>query len=221
MKYQKGDEFLEITQDECDGFSPRDWDNLGTMYTWLRNYSIGDENPHDSYNDFLLKACEPYLSEAKYEELVNNFLDEKDVEYLNKVFAKHHVWLPIRAYIHSGITISTGSSYPYNDRWDSGTAGLIFASHETIKQQLQVKKVTKKVIEKVIAMLNNEVKVMDQALTGDVWCYRRYKIVKCDTCGHEEEENIDSCGGFYGSDFEENGLYDQAGVKITEWNEVD
>jgi len=42
--YQKGDEFLWIEQEDGPE-SPRKWDNLGTMVTWHRRYSLGDKQP--------------------------------------------------------------------------------------------------------------------------------------------------------------------------------
>ena len=35
----------------------------------------------------------------------------------------------------------------------------------------------------------------------------------CDSCQYDHEDVIDSCSGFYGSDHESNGLYDQAGYE--------
>jgi len=47
--------------------------------------------------------------------------------------------------------------------------------------------------------LNSEVETYDQYLTGDVWGYTIYEIETCDK-GHEHENEVDSCWGFFGHD---------------------
>lgn len=57
--------------------SPRDWDNLGTMVCWHRNYNLGDEQPNDSPTEYRAKL------------------------------PKHIIELPLYLYDHSGITMNT------------------------------------------------------------------------------------------------------------------
>jgi hypothetical protein len=47
--------------------------------------------------------------------------------------------------------------------------------------------------------LKGEVQTYDQYLTGDVYGYKVYKVTTCDH-GHEHEEDLDSCWGFYGEE---------------------
>jgi len=43
---------------------------------------------------------------------------------------------------------------------------------------------------------------------GDVYGFQVIEVTKCEDCGEEHEEEIDSCYGFYGSNFETNGMKD-------------
>ena len=71
--------------------------------------------------------------------------------------------------------------------------------------------------------MNNEVEVYDQYLKGDVYGFKLIKIVtaqeKCPHCGevireYEDEEEVDSCWGFYGDCLEENGILDNIGTDL-------
>jgi hypothetical protein len=80
---------INIVRDEYPE-SPREWDNLGTMICFHREYDLGDEHDLD-------------IEEAQ------KLLNGKDV-----------ISLPIYIYEHSGITINTtGFSCPW-DSWQLG-----------------------------------------------------------------------------------------------------
>ena len=68
---------------------------------------------------------------------------------------------------------------------------------------------------KVEEYLKNEVEIYDQYLTGDVYGFDLVKVSTCDE-GHEHEESIDSCWGFYGSDIKENGMLDNLSSEYRE-----
>ena len=101
-----------------------------------------------------------------------------------------HTILPLYLYDHSGITISTS---PFGDRWDSGQVGWIFISKNKVKKEGIDES-------KVEEYLEGEVKDYDKYLTGEVYSYKVYEINTC-SLGHQHEEIIDSCCGFY--DFEQ------------------
>lgn len=107
--------------------------------------------------------------------------------------------LPIYMYDHSGITISTNS---FSCPWDSGQIGFICTTKEKIREAYNVKRITKNILEKVEKTLKGEVELYDFYLCGDVYGFRTF----------EDGEETDSCFGFYGDNFEENGLYDHAGL---------
>ena len=101
---------------------------------------------------------------------------------------------PLYIYEHGSITISTT---PFSCPWDSGQLGFVIVTKDGIKNNFGVKRVTKKLIEKCKEVLQSEVKEYKMYLEGDVYGFRCY----------DEDGNItDSCIGFFGTDFEENGM---------------
>ena len=91
------------------------------------------------------------------------------------------IWLPVYAYIHSGIALSTsGFSCP----WDSGMCGIIYVETETARKEWGDDFSE----EKVKQCLQAEIKAFDQYLAGDIYGY----IVE------KSGEHVGSCWGFYG-----------------------
>jgi len=101
-----------------------------------------------------------------------------------------HTILPLYLYDHSGITISTG---PFSCNWDSGQVGWIFVSKDKVKKEGIDET-------KVGEYLKGEVETYDQYIRGDVYGYRIYEVTTCNL-GHDHEEDLDSCWGFYGEDY--------------------
>lgn len=97
--------------------------------------------------------------------------------------------LPLYLYDHSGLSISASS---FSCQWDSGQVGFIFVTHEKIKKDFNVKRLTKKVLENAKKSLLSEVKAYDQYLTGDVYGY---------SITDANGEHIDSCYGFFGYEY--------------------
>ena len=154
----KGYEIL-IEQDEHPVNPREDGTNLGNMLCKHRRYSLGDENNisiQQIYHDVL--------------DMLNG--KKKDV-----------VVLPLYLYDHSGITMNTtGFSCP----WDSGLVGCIYADYNKIRSWYGVKKVTKKLIEKVKDTFRSEVKAYADYISGNVYSYTILK----------DNEEMDSCGGY-------------------------
>jgi hypothetical protein len=193
MKFKKGNQMIEVLpQEYSDGFSPRDFDNLGTMVCSHKQYDLGDQQ------------CNGDL---------NAYFESKDID--QKEIA---IMLPLWLYDHSGITMSCGDRvYPFNDQWDSGLVGFIFITKEKIKKEYDVKRITKKLLDKVTKSLKGEVHVYDLFISGEVYQYTKYELKTC-SFGDEHKEIIDSCGGFYG-DLHESGLWEELNLK--EWVEIE
>jgi hypothetical protein len=104
--------------------------------------------------------------------------------------------LPLYLYDHSGVTMRIS---PFNCRWDSGQVGFILTSRKTILSEFGGKIVTKKLRERVSGILEGEVETYTQYLEGEIY---GFQIVD------EEGEVVDSCYGFYGTDFLTNGMLD-------------
>jgi len=173
MEKKIGNYLIEIEQDN-NPESPRNWDNLGTMVCFHRRYSLGDKHEYksDDYNN--------------YHVMKNSLIKEHDI----------CVILPLYLYDHSGITMNTTG---FSCGWDSGQVGWIFVSKKKVREEYSVKRINKKLKERITQYLIGEVKTYDQYLTGDVYGYKISKISRCNL-GHEHHEELDSCWGFYGED---------------------
>ena len=161
----KNGKTLEIVQDNNPD-SPREWDNMGTMICFHGRYNLGDKHNYD-HKDY-----------SGWEEMETAIIKNESPAVI----------LPLYLYDHSGITISTS---PFSCGWDSGQIGFIFVSKEKLKKELNVKRITKDIIQRAEKCLLGEVNTYDQYLTGDVY---GYKVI--DEQGNEE----DSCWGYYGED---------------------
>ena len=96
------------------------------------------------------------------------------------------VGLPVYAYIHGNIQLSTT---PFSCPFDSGPAGFIACSHEDIKDWFGEHHC--KSTEEVLEVLRSEVEEFSKFLQGDVYVITIYVDGK-------EEETV---GGFYGFDY--------------------
>jgi len=166
---------IEIKQDTSD-MTPRDWDNLATMYYRSRNWTLGDTIiPESYYSD-------------KHGDTM--YVDDYDsfVGWITETVGEIAVILPLFVYEHSGITMRC---YPFSDRWDSGQVGWIVVTKEDIRKNWNTKRVTKKLIADAKRIAENEVKTFDQYISGDVYGYM---------VNDPEGKSVDSCWGYYGYD---------------------
>ncbi|MBO3462861.1 hypothetical protein G7B40_031530 [Aetokthonos hydrillicola Thurmond2011] len=164
---------IEIVQDD-DPLCSRDWDNLGTMVCWHKNFDLGDGLPEKMKKRFKLLESRDGSS---------------DLDLFRKWKALHKnslVVMPVYLYNHSGLTISTK---PFHCPWDSGQVGWIYASHDRIKQELNVETITNEILDSTKEILLKEVETYDQYLRGEVYGY----VVK-----DHKQKLIDSCMNFYG-----------------------
>jgi len=103
-------------------------------------------------------------------------------EYRKQIIPDRATTLSLYLLDHSGITISTA---PFEDHWDSGWIGYIWAQGD------------------VKDILRAEVEYYDTYLRGEVWGV----VIEdaCETCG-QPTEVVDSCWGFIGDSLEETGI---------------
>ena len=210
MKDLEGNEYTLTVEQYDYPEDPREWDNLCTMICWHRHYNLGDKHDNISGWDFLQGLCEELLG-LEYEDCEE--MSEEDL-FKKLVDSGKILIKPINLYDHSGITVSTSSGYPYNDRWDSGCVGFIYVTKDRVFNECaditeeNWKDCANKYIE-------GEMETYDQYLRGDVYWFRlTKKVIKQDKCPHcgeviceyEDEKEIDNCGGFYGDCLEENGI---------------
>ena len=179
-----GDYVITVAQDTM-AESPRDWDNLGTMVCWHRNYNLGDVQGRNEYSDsdqfWYALAGKTYMG------------DEGDLGYIKKLAFKKNIILPLYLYDHSGITMNTTG---YSCGWDSGQVGWIYISLEQVRKEYSAKRVSKKLRARVEKYLTGEVETYDSYITGDVL---GFNIVRNDDDG--DEIDVNSCWGYFGGDF--------------------
>ena len=165
IDYSKDNWELKIEYDECLD-SPRDWDNLGTICVSNRcRYCKNEYDETDSLS----------WSDEKQ--------DKKTLE------RRGFIVLPLSYYDHSAVSIYIGNKC---DPWDSGRLGWYIVSKEKIRKEYGVKRISKKLREKVERILEGEVETFNHYINGEVYSF---------TLSHNGEE-IDSCGGFYENDDE-------------------
>jgi hypothetical protein len=160
---------VEIHQDS-DPMDPREWDNVGKMVCWHRNYLLGDEQPKCSPSEYLFQLmCDREFDKYR------KFLPDEEVvgeENIRKYVEKHFHVLPLYLYDHSGITMSTSR---FSCPWDSGQVGFIYAPMEC-----------------------DEYPDMEKGLVGEVETYDKY--MRGDFCGYrikdEHGNELDSCWDF-------------------------
>jgi len=172
---------ISILPDTCAEDPRTAFDNQGTMACFAKRHTLGDSKKVH------LIDSEDFNGWAEMRKYIEKELDAAVV-------------LPIYMYSHGGETISTS---PFSCPWDSGQIGFIFISKEKVREEYSVKRISKELLEKVTKILQSEVETYDQYITGDVY---GYKIMN----NQDEDEEIDSCWGFYGSEHEKSGLLEYA-----------
>lgn len=115
---------------------------------------------------------------------------EKDKKALEN---RGYIVLPLSVYDHSGVSIYIGGKC---DPWDSSQIGWYIVSREDVRKEYGVKRISHKLLEKVKNILDNEVRTFNHYINGEVYTF---------TLKHNDEE-VDSCGGFYEDDNEHNGF---------------
>ncbi len=166
---------IQIEQDEMDINPLKDWDCLCNFKSLHGNYGEALSNV-DGYNET---------------EELNELMNSGDV-----------IFLPLYMYEHGDIGLSTNNSYyPYNCPWDAGQLGFVWLEKDKILEEYNWKIFTKKRIQQIEKRLRQNVEVMHDYVSGNV-----YGFVVEDMKGN----HIDSCWGFYGYEHDKSGLLDQA-----------
>ena len=161
--------------------SPRNWDNLSTFVTFESRNYSPDKNDFESFQ-----------------------------ELYEMVQSDKYIYSLVEKYEHSAV-----SYYRHNGslrcQWDSGVVGIIFVSKEDIRKNYNVKRVTKKILEKVYNVFDGELETYTDYCNGAVYGY----VIE-----NMEGEIIDSCWGFYGYD-DLDTILEYANVKEEDLKEVE
>lgn len=224
MVDKSGKEYLltvEYDDDSC--FDPRDEYNMTTMICWHRRYKLGDRHKYEDIESFLYDLCQKVLQKSQ-DEVESMTCKEmlKLLEESNLICIKQ-----LNLYDHSGITISTSSAYPYNDRWDSSPVGFVYITKGDLIADGIVSDNNENWKEAAEPIIESEVQIYDYFLRGEVYSFTLEEKVhvrnetRCPHCGevikvdeYDDYEEVDSCGGFYGDTLEDNGILDEIGSDL-------
>lgn len=144
--WEVGDLTIEIHREEYPE-DPREWDNLGTMVCFHRNYRLGDK--HD------------YPAPESLSDL------ERIIEEDNGPCLFKTLWL----LDHSGLAMRTTDFWEDSGHWDSGIVGVIYVPLSKVREEYSVKRVTKKVRDQALSCLEGEVIDYNNYLQGNVYGY--------------------------------------------------
>jgi hypothetical protein len=90
------------------------------------------------------------------------------------------IGMPVYAYVHSGVALST---VPFHCRWDSGQSGYVYTTRARAYEGWDLES-----DKKILEVLQQEVDYFNDCLAGNVHAYVIYK----------GKEVLDSCYGFVG-----------------------
>lgn len=133
-----------------------------------------------------------YLGSSKYD----NDMDFTNSDDLNDYLAglndrrAEFVFVPLYAYVHSGVTIRTGS---FGDPWDSGCFGIAICTKEQVINAFGNDTDWKQRAQDII---KGEIETYDKFLTGETYVYSIYLYNK-----ETKEWTLENtCDGFYSND---------------------
>lgn len=172
--------------------NPREFIEYDSVIAYKSQYTLGEEIIPEPI-DWL----EEKLNVPKKYEYSNARLAELEAIFFDRFIAKH-----IYLYEHSGLAVST---LPFSNKWDSGQVGYIYISKEKVRANYGAKKVGKKLKQLVLDILEAEVEELNHYVSGEVF---GFKILD------SEGSVVDSCWGFYGDNFLENGMLDNIDTSL-------
>jgi len=206
----KGLNIYIVPDDDPQASDPMDWDMLGKQVYWHRRMNLGHcyketnkMSPEEWLQREVISNCWKHLEEDTkynswadiqerdgYDADIDTYIEnEMSMEDLMEAFEKYNLVIPVHAYEHGGITISASGIRAGWDSFDSGQLGFVYVSHEDIKKEFNVKRLTKKVLERAEEILRDEVANYDDYLTGQVYGF----VIE-----NQHEEELHSCWGFLG-----------------------
>lgn len=228
---------IRIEQD-LDAESPREWCNMSTMVCWHGRYNLGDEQPSEDPQEWMIQLAEEF--EPGIEERVERFadrlwdgikeregitledrmrshgmaVDAYQAERVHAILDRHVIMLPLYLMDHGNITMSTGG---FSCPWDSGQVGWIYVTRDKVRENYGWKRITKQREQEVLDHLKAEVTVYAHLLEGDVYGFilesRPAQVYDgdgdpVDRGADDLWDHEDSCWGFFGHDPFENGMAD-------------
>lgn len=156
-------------------------------------YKKGEGLMPEEYDHYLALTPNGNTYVVPADEFVDEILSEMKRNEKMILLQSYIVLLPCFIYEHSGLSIScSNTSYPFNDRWDAGTAGFIYATKEKCFEQWgrEIDDWESEAQKDLVA----EVELYDQYLKGE--CYG-YILDEYDPEDGEWNERVESCYGYF------------------------
>jgi AAA+ ATPase superfamily predicted ATPase len=165
------------------------------MVCWHCRHDLGDKHKYRDPDDFWFYMIEKISGST-------DRADQMTLEQQKKYIKENVIILPLYLYDHTIQSISTSSfiGRAHHAEWDSGQVGWIYAEKKKIREEYKIKRITKEVRDRVIAALKAEVEEYSHWIEGEVYGY---------VLNDANDNKIDSCWGFIGTDWENNGMADQ------------
>lgn len=206
-----------------------DFDEFGKMVCWHRRYDLGDRHTYSDPQEFFDTLADEIGSkeirnlelrrddefDSVYARYRNDEMDynarvdaEREIEERYEELVKverdraideNTIIIPLYLYDHSGISISAGRDYPYNDAWDSMQVGYYYATRAMIEEEYG--KFDKAIKEKARNLMLAEIATYNDYLTNNVYGY----VVTDGITGE-----TDSCWGYFGDYAAKGGVLDAA-----------
>jgi len=158
---------------DTDPESPREWDNLGTLICRHTRYQLGDKHSFADVTEFLVDLCG-----------LDDDADLSQAQLLKRV-EPLAVMLPVFLYDHSGLAMNTTG---FHCQWDSTQVGFIYVSLDDIRKEHSVRRVSRKLRDRVADHLRAEINSYHDYLCGNVFGY----VLE------DDDGELDNCWGFLG-----------------------
>ena len=198
--------------------SPRDWDNIGTLFIPDNRYVSGDKDAESPTidavpdADIVEWACANLDKSDLYDcarnqwdkrngctkaDAVRDTLNEWYGEYheypesLRELIADHCIIVPVYAYVHSGVALSTGS---FSCPWDSACIGIIWCTLDRAREEYGD---GAQAYDRARKYMVGEIETLDTYYRGSVYGFTI-----------DDGDTYDSCWGFLGATIDECGVLD-------------
>lgn len=197
---------LNIEQDDC-AENPLEFENWFESFVWNDSFGLGTEkNPYDTMSDFVDAYCGAGTGNKAYSNNTN--LTDLTKE-LTAMFDKQGFYLyPIDKFEHSQVQYAIGVS----NGWDNSFIGFILVNKDIAKKTLA--KASYKDVERELDQVLDQ---FSDYANGYVFSY---------TLMDMEQNELDTCSGFIGFDYDKNGLMDYVNgnldhkTTIDDWTEA-
>lgn len=205
---------IRLVQDDFPN-DPRNglWDNVTRMYCLHRRYDLGDNDETLGFAGQTAGKVQRVASECKgtpfWSSLKHMLVRDQQAVAI----------FPLYLYDHSSLTVKIGdfgsAGLPQGHcQFDTMRLGFIYTTWDLIREcHPDWKRFSPQRINWVRSVMDEEVETYNQYLNNDVWGFVVEELA-CEKCG--TWESVDSCYGFYGSDWKTNGVLDHISEYITQ-----